>query len=268
MGWVSITMTVKTPLFMDGARGHAELRIPALRGALRRAYRLAHADAGHDHAAVRRDEALVWGSTDHPSEVALRAVGAPLGTTRQAGWATRPGLAYLLGQGLFAHGAHGGIQRGYVAPGGRWTFQVNPGRHGAVVAATLVAVERFGLGARTRRGWGAVSFEGLDFLTPEQPPAMLELPDSPSEGWGNAPFPSLGGSWARCAEWRKRTWQDALDEAGKRLRAFRSPVKRDDHEGYRKFVSNDYTSFVRAFIADGKRPPRGRRHPMGCSGCP
>lgn len=189
-----VTLETVTPLFLGGAdpRGSPELRAASFRGALRFWLRaLLGSAAGYQHLEyLRAAEADVFGSTGGASPVVLRLSGQPHVGVPNLG---QDGLSYL----FFALKGRGQRQpaREAFLPGQRFQLilQPRPVREAKQRDAHLQALYRAaaalwllthlgGLGARARRGGGALQVTRVDGDAHlEGLPDWTVLADSPAE---------------------------------------------------------------------------------------
>ncbi len=311
--WIPVEFTVVIPMFLDGAGGRPEFRLPALRGAARFWFRtLAAPVFGDDFAAVARAEAEIFGAAAAeaddgggyrgPSRIALRPRELPKPTTSarnaselKPGWLhlredkPRPGIAYLLGPGLYKY-PRALARTGYFSPGEQGTtaasglFEVRADSTYAaeVFGICLWALAAFGgLGARTRRGFGGITFTGLDRLSAsvggDEPPhrghpAIRRLHQLVA-GRHTRPMPAVDAppprtypeapSWSR---WTIRTatrqdsWTQILNDVGMKLREFRACVDRTKAPynmtgipPHRRWVTREYVEVVNPHL--GLAPP-------------
>ena len=199
MPWTTLTLQVTTPLFNGGAdpaddagfrpRDEAGVRVASIRGAMRFWFRaLAGTVAGPDLALLAHMEEAVFGSTEHPSPVAMRVRTQPrltrahptpkfIGEAPRFG-GRRPGpggggiqqnrddgkwLIYLLGQGL-ADAKERTLLRDFVDEGKSislaFRFSGNESVDTLVVASLWLLCTYGGIGSRVRRGWGGLAITG------------------------------------------------------------------------------------------------------------
>lgn len=191
MSWTPITVTVETPMFLNGAEGRTEFRIPALRGAARFWFRVLAAPVfGDDFRRVADAEADIFGTAADdtrdsqvrrgPSRVVFRPRTLPepvvthrVGENLRPAWLAlsndqpRKGVAYLLGVGLFKPPV--AISRpSYFEPGatGRFEIRADSPDIAEIGGICLWATATFGgLGARTSRGFGGIRLDGLEKLS-------------------------------------------------------------------------------------------------------
>jgi len=174
MDWVEIRFTVRTPMFLGGAEHEAEFRLAALRGALRYWFRaLAAPFVGDDPVALAAHEREIFGTGGRAAALSAvqfkpGRVPAPTPAAGGAEWASS--VQYMLGQGLYSY--RSGLQRSYLEPSASGHFFVTaPAECRRLVGCLLWCLETLGgLGARVRRGFGGISFQGVNDLgwTPPQ----------------------------------------------------------------------------------------------------
>lgn len=256
---LTITLETVTPLFLGGAdpRGKPELRSASFRGILRFWLRaLLGGATGYQHLErLRAAEADVFGSTGGASPVVLRLKGQPRVGIPNLG---RDGLSYL----FFALRGRGHSQpaREAFLSGQRFQLilQSRPVRDATRRDDHLQALQRAavalwllthlgGLGARARRGGGALQVTRVDDdARLEGLPDWPVLADNPGEvqvqlvedinncrrlldlTWadelGTAAFdvlhPEAVSIYVTDQTWS--TWEAALDDLGVRLRDFRN----------------------------------------------
>lgn len=296
MDWHTITYTVDTPMLLRGAdKTTAEFRIPSLRGALRfwfRAFGGAafSGDGCRVTAAVDRLFGAAADGAPSASGVHLRpqvrpeppAPPLPRLTNLTA---ARRGVKYLVGP-IIMDG-----NPSHLAPGTSGSFGVRcSDAQLGLVGVCLAALSRFGgLGARVRRGFGAVRFQGLDsldagledLLDPPEPSAGLisRFCELVGEGPGAAVAvsdePSFSAWTAKLSERQWPSWEAALNDVGIALDDFRSPERRwgpqerrpgDDP---RRWMSNEYPTIVNPGAFGN--PPVGNDGPtfaLGAFGLP
>ncbi len=265
---------------------------------------------GADYSALARAESEVFGAAGGrydepnigPSPVALRLVTPPTidpppskAELRSPRWLRRAptgerrthGIGYLLGQGLFLPSSrndnreHPELVRPHHLPAGATgTFAVrigvrdNPASAGyirEVVGISLWALATFGgLGARVRRGFGGVGFDGLEQLCgmigesaepSRDHPAILRLHELVAERHGR-PLPHRGSprtlgtsvAWPAAPTWARwhirlsqqtGSWPQLLHHAGFKLREFRAPVDRGpEFSAFKRWVTQEYIDAV------------------------
>lgn len=203
MGWTRLHLQVRTPLFGgDDTTGAGQpVRVPAVRGVLRawlRAVAAGRGVTGRDE--LWRTEQEVFGSTSTPSRIALRVPVQPKDERiTHPVWATTgperefDGAQYLLGQGLWRHGA--GLRRPFVEPGTAVALDVRFSGDPRIDARFMLALWAWltfgGLGARTRRGFGQLVCTGVDGPLPPNWSIDHLVPQPTVECWqelGNDPF--------------------------------------------------------------------------------
>jgi CRISPR-associated protein Cmr1 len=163
--WTTFHLKVVTPLFSGEDPNlvtDSPIRVPSIRGALRFWFRAVAAGHGiTDLPTLATAETEVFGSTHSPSPIRLRIDGQPRSQTI-APWADgKPGVQYLLGQGLWKHKV--GMQRSFVAAGAKVLLQVrfsgNPQADARFMIALWALLTYGGVGARVRRGFGQLACE-------------------------------------------------------------------------------------------------------------
>lgn len=270
-----ITLQPLTPLFIGGfdpRTSHPELeslRPPSLRGAVRFWYRAA---AGVPVNVLQEQESAVFGSVDMASPVRLRS--NPTGLLEKQAWGRNyirrqlPGIAYL----AFSAQARTSIQPGR----GRYQIQLSQrGWDSSIMRQWLSAlwlwVQLGGLGSRSRKGFGSFwptnstgdapvpfIFEGNgltqfeSFLSDGTHRAIGEIRGS--QQLSEPDYDILAKDVARVVvaapkggrQWR--SWEEALDEFGKRLMQARS-------------LLSPYMAELKTFTNRGRgaenRPPKG-----------
>ncbi|HEX5493041.1 MAG TPA: RAMP superfamily CRISPR-associated protein [Mycobacteriales bacterium] len=315
MNWAPITFTVDTPMFLSGADGRAEFRLPSLRGAARFWFRALTAPVfGNDFSRVADAEAEVFGAasaeaTDNrghrgPSRIAVRPRELPEPVTEpNPGWLRlrgdepRKGIAYLLGPGLYTP-PRAVTRASHFAPGSTGGFDIRADSDyaGEVFAVCLWALSTFGgLGARTRRGFGGIRFDGLDQLSdhltrgaaldPTNPAIRrlqtivaghhgLQPPDTGGNGDRSRGYPDAPSSsrWVTRTSVRNNTWVQVLNEVGEELRDFRTvdrtaaPYNRQDLPPYRRRATREYLEIIAPH--DGTPPPDPSPFPVAAFGLP
>lgn len=282
MAWKKISYEVLTPMFIGGAEGKAEFRIPAVRGALRFWFRaMAGPWVGNDQERVAKLEQQLFGGTrgggGRSSAVRLRPAGsqpapAPAGNDSPA-WARQ--VAYLLGQGLYRPGR---LTRAFLAPGTAGEFEVRADEEAAdLLAWTLAALDALGgLGARVRRGFGGIRLDGIgelcadaaDWTLDEQPAKAvkrlvtgagtplkslagrceIELTTEPELEVGRClPFPSFSAWEGKLGSDSGRDWPQALSRASSSLREYRTIERKGNFQAYRRRVTPEYRDVVSKF---------------------
>ncbi len=312
----------RSELRMPGIRGAARFWFRALAAPIFR----------DDYAALARAEAEVFGAAGGqygdarigPSPVALRLVRPPAldpplsrAELRSPRWLRLPpigerrthGIGYLLGQGLYLPPSskedreHPELARpDHIPAGATGTFEVRIGVRGDAVFAgyvrevtgiSLWALATFGgLGARVRRGFGGVTFAGLDQLCAtigesvepsREHPAILRLHELVAERHGR-PLPrrssprQLGTStaWPAAPTWARwhirqsgqtGSWPQLLHHAGAKLREFRAPVERGpEFSSFKRWVTREYTDAVVPTLKGDR--PASRDFEIGSFGLP
>lgn len=288
MNWIQIEFTVQTPMFLGGGDQQAEFRLASLRGALRYWFRALAApfldDDSHQVAAKEREIFGGGGAEASPSPVKLKpgSAPAPVPAASGASWAGRGGVRYLLGQGLYHYQT--GLRRDYLGPGSgpgsqRHFFVTAPQNYAPLVGCLLWTLSTFGgLGARVRRGFGGIAFEGLEQLgwTPPPPPGASEDEDvaswlqtslerclqttrsviaptqqSPTVTLSGSTlniartssptrFPSFSSWHGKVGTLRNPNWSFLLHQVGETLRRHRAPLPHP--RGFR--LTNEYQIIV------------------------
>lgn len=262
--WTTLTLKTLTPLFSgdDPESGGDPIRVPSIRGALRFWFRAVAAGHGvTDLGELWKREERVFGSASKPSPIAMRIAGQPtVSLDKTPAWTSKAGIRYLLGQGLCERNA---LTRSFVPPGETFTVKIKLSGDDTVNQRFMLAVFAWltygGLGARVRRGFGRLQLTKLDgpcpapwsgarVFTPRDAAGWLDLfakaipPDLASQaGWpvplSGTPglddplptFPSLCPRWwggRIVGHTKSRTWDEAMDAAGKAWREFRAPVEK------------------------------------------
>ncbi|HET9894939.1 MAG TPA: type III-B CRISPR module RAMP protein Cmr1 [Streptosporangiaceae bacterium] len=190
MTWTTVSLKVTTPLFNGGASpaDEAGLRVASLRGAMRYWFRaLAGSVIGPDLRRLSAVESRVFGSAEHSSPLVLRIASQPqvVRPTDRASFLADPSLSpaerrwiiYLLGQSL-GDMREVKLLRPYVAPGSeiklkiRFRHHVGEGEQARKAIESLTYASLWltcaygGVGARARRGFGAVRIAGADGALP------------------------------------------------------------------------------------------------------
>ncbi|MFC9938309.1 type III-B CRISPR module RAMP protein Cmr1 [Nocardiopsis alba] len=273
--WSTLHLQTMTPVFnSDGDLRQAEIRVPSLRGGMRVWLRaMAGVLVGDQLHRLRRIEDRVLGATDHASPIRLRIYRQPDGEYRPspdflADPVHNKWIGYLLGPGLTTRsGRATHLARAYVPAGKDFKLQVRlvGDDHDAqqcALAALWLSLTYGGIGARTRRGFGAVRITGTEGPLPEKGWFTTDLntpdldhysrvrylwPSGPAEAamralsriatkvgatgihhWDSAPtYPVLSKKYTLAAVnggEASRSWQDALALAGRELRYFRAEV--------------------------------------------
>lgn len=301
MTWTTFQLRVTTPLFSgdDATSTGSPIRVPSIRGALRFWFRAVA--AGHDITDLTQlatQETEVFGSTNHPSPIRLRIVGdqpVATGMNTEPEWAAkRPGVQYLLGQGLWKHKA--GIQRPFVRAGASVSLQVRFSGTPLIDARFMIALWAWltygGLGSRVRRGFGRLDCTRVDgplpanwrmehLQRPDSAQAWQELGnrglpqrvlalgelawppvlrDDAKEGEPMPEIPTLAPKWWKGSlrSSSSRALGDALDAMGREWRAFRAPDKPRDPTA-RNRLSPEWTQVIRG---------DDDRYPVGALGLP
>ncbi len=183
MTWTTLRIQVATPLFnTDGHQNQAGIRVPSLRGAMRFWFRaLAGTITGNNHQLLADLERAVFGGTDHSSPVKLR-IPEPPTADQVTPLPVDDHIFYLLGLGLARDRQ---LNRAYVPTETRLpngpkipqTFDLQARFTGSPEAAALALAALWltcaygGLGARVRRGFGALRIIAADG---ELPPPWTE----------------------------------------------------------------------------------------------
>lgn len=278
---LSVDLEIVTPLFLGGAnpQGPPELRPPSVRGALRFWWRAWHQACAPSATAeeLYRAESEVFGATDGASPFTLRLAGRPRWFREKRQVAS--GINYLL-YGLHTHrkgesdvqyrpafvaGRNAPITLTVAvrAPAAPWQGKLD------VLRALWLLCNLGGLGARTRRGAGALAPSRTPDCWPSSlPPLKLEA-GSPSELRDNlaqalrllitgAPpaeppmreVPALHPKTARILVFNNRkpwpSWEAALEQVGANMRSFRQRYCLNDPD-------SDYHA-VKAFIGNTAHP--------------
>ena len=188
----SCELEVVSPLFLAGAdQGEAELRTASIRGVLRFWFRAMMGGLTQgDWTKVASLEAAVFGNTERASRVRIRVVPTSLRVVKPDGPPVnlRPGFLYL-GFSFYRWDRHQRgyrLLRAYFEPGSafRLDFSLRPGPDGELLERVLwgtlwLWTHMGGLGARSRRGFGAVQVRsetpdlGLKFKPPPEPPQLV-----------------------------------------------------------------------------------------------
>ena len=265
---LSVDLEIVTPLFLGGAnpQGPPELRPPSVRGALRFWWRAWHQACAPSTTAeeLYRAESQVFGNTGAASPLVVRTAGHP-----QRIDMARPeqpaGLNYLL-YGLHTRSSEGPVRLRYrpafnpgqhlsialsgrLAPGGA---RLNP----EALAALWLLCNLGGLGARTRRGAGAVRVLNVQGTWPDAlPPLQLDarspaelcsrlgsalrqlLDTAPRAAPVQLGIPSLHPALTWLGVFPKEwpNWEEALEEVGEAFRAFRNRHG-PDYQGVKTFI--------------------------------
>jgi CRISPR-associated protein Cmr1 len=179
--WIQLSFQIDTPMFLGGAGQVCDPDaqfIPSLRGALRFWFRALVGPAyGGDTKGLAAAEAEVfgwaaedgksWGSS--PVRFRLESAPKPI-TAAQPNWLPNGqrdkfGVKYLLGQGLWDF--RNGLTRGYLPPGQGKVGVSVPASHEEIVACCFWALSRYGgLGSRSRKGFGGVTFTSVSGSVP------------------------------------------------------------------------------------------------------
>jgi len=280
-------------MFLRGAdQQAAEFRLPSLRGALRFWFRaMAGLAFDGDEARIDQEEADLFGSAagaKGPAPSSLRFRPGPVRKAPpNAAWAGPDGIRYLIGPSITDLPAH-------LAPGRAGSFSVR-GRSAddlQRVGVCLAALSRYGgLGARVRRGFGAIRFGGLNALCPgieaimaaETAPmglfdtfcGLYDVPPRSPSATAISPKPSFS-AWQRkvSAHQPWTTWSAALDEVGKAFDRYRSPIDRnaEDAQQFNQYDPRRYMSREYRHIIDpekyGNRREQNPVFPLGAFGLP
>ena len=267
---------------MSGAdQGRAELRPPAIRGAMRFWFRaMMGAVVACDLQALQKLEALVFGSTDGRSPfivrlredtIIIREKGSPLVVEDN-----RSKIHYLAGLGLCEYSRDERnfiLTRGCYLPDSEFTvtFQVRNVSHAEhlmpVLKETFWLLVNFGgLGARTRRGFGGIMIIDKDeeiskkylmgrvtkikkifqkFAEKTIPSALKGSNSGPSPA-NQPPFSCFADNRYSFVVARRseETWDQVLSWCGKELRDFRAT---EPGTPYNK-LTVDYKNVVQRFI--------------------
>ncbi|GAB3105807.1 type III-B CRISPR module RAMP protein Cmr1 [Streptomyces calidiresistens] len=168
MTWITLRLTVATPLFSYGANQlESGVRVPSLRGAMRFWFRaLAGSVVGNDLRLLAELESAVFGSTERSSPVKLRIPKPPAPVKKQLS-SGPSGLNYLRGMGL----ADGADPRSHVEvhrAGFPSAFDLMIRFTGSEEASSLALASLWltctygGLGSRVRRGFGGLRITEVD----------------------------------------------------------------------------------------------------------
>lgn len=275
------TVQIVSPMFLGGGLpSEIDLRPAPFVAGLRWWFRAGLGGLVSDWRKVRELEADVFGDTASGRDFPVRVRPGNLGKPQEYNFSGR-GLTYL------AYGLGGPPRRGFYEP--RKTFTISmplfDSHHGDAVAAALwLFVILGGVGARLRRGFGALrpmEVTGLDGwkLAPElfRPPgdenALLrtlteglkvtrgifaDLATQQAADFRSIPEYSVvaPGHWSlKILEREFPSWQDALEVAGQRLREFR--VDRNSGKAP-YFHSHDYPRIIEGLA----RPVSGLKFPI------
>ena len=207
MTWSTIHLRITTPVFNGGHDPVHEdgtaIRVPSILGAMRFWFRaLAGAHVGPDLAALRYWEGRVFGHASSgdgaerddaasaiqwriPSQPRIVAPGsAPdwLPSHTKTGGAQRSDkwIVYLLGQGL-GNLKDCTLTRPYVPAGQDFDLKFrlrrdDPVALGLALTALWLTCAYGGVGARTRRGFGGLKIDGIDWAGLQPPPPWDALP--------------------------------------------------------------------------------------------
>ncbi len=275
---LSVELEIVTPLFLGGPNpsGPPELRPPSVRGSLRFWWRAWHEarEPSQDANALFAAESRAFGSTDAASPLVVRLVGQPRWTAMER--AEKPaGLNYLL-YGMHKRQPGPPVRLAYRrAWASKEKFRVilasrlRPNADGKLnrdaLAALWLLCNLGGLGARTRRGAGALRALSVDGAWPEDlPPLDLAahspkglctamsgalttlLPDAGSVALSMLGIPTLHPKTTVIGVFDRtwRTWEGALEAVGESFRLFRSHYDRGK-------PASDYFA-VKEFIQRGK----------------
>lgn len=196
--WTSYKCKLVTPLYGGGVRAgmvdrELPIRVASIRGQLRFWWRVAAGPFDCSAAMFRRESAL-WGgiasSGPSASQVAVRVTCAPAADAQfiASDTQTDPGVKYAFGPA-----AINGVAQ-WLRPGYAFSLALRcPPETAAEVTSALRWWASFGgLGARTRRGFGAVRVEGLEPVSPAEATAT----------GGQLCFAGAGGTDAETA-WKR-----------------------------------------------------------------
>ncbi len=276
-----VTLETVTPLFLRGADNETpELRPPSFRGVMRYWWRIGYSSQMVDFSRDQLFEAesRIFGNTNSASPILVRLRGEPARTTLE-----RPeqpaGLNYLM------YGMHERKKKGNrtiiqyspaIAPGERFELvlgirslhHINEVLRQAAISLWLLC-NLGGLGARVRRGAGALRAVELTGDWPQDLPALqlqaaspTELSEKLGEGLSSVitsvenpkgfPIPSLHPQHSIVTVFEKTwdSWDSALDEVGQVFQKFRS--RREP----------DYTN-IKQFIKTGAAPETVERAAFG-----
>ncbi len=276
---LTIELQTVTPLFLGGADpwDKPELRAASFRGVLRFWWRALMTSGENlwSHEPLRDLEASIWGSPDAASKIVLRTSGQPavVNLERQE----RPGGVNYLFYGLHKRKRRSGrtviFYRSAFSAGEtlKLSLQVRPARKAALkeqgqrafrqaVASLWLLGHLGGLGARMRRGAGALQIAKVDGDWPEDfphPEVRANTPDglceelvaglsqlrkalglSSTQTWPPAPeFCTLRPDCSILLV-LDRVWDDwdsALEAVGQSFREFRSR-RPPDYDGVKEFI--------------------------------
>ncbi|MFE1100414.1 type III-B CRISPR module RAMP protein Cmr1 [Nocardiopsis alba] len=193
MSWTTLRLRTVTPTFnSDGDPELAEIRVSSIRGEMHTWLRaMAGILAGDDPTLLRAMENRVLGSTKHASPIRLRVPKQPdsvrarfpdfLQGRDQGRW-----IAYLLGPGLTNWSRDDSameLNRAFIPAGQEFELKVrldgtDHDAHKCALAALWLSLTYGGIGARTRRGFGAVRIVDVEGPLPEQgwPKSSLTTP--------------------------------------------------------------------------------------------
>mgnify|MGYP000572011571 CR=1 FL=1 len=289
---MSVTLETITPLFLSGNDQRAvELRAASIRGHLRYWYRALLGGAFVAYYSqperlaqeIHKRESEIFGTTDRGSRVLIRVRERP--PHRETGFSFSGKFIRYLGYGL--------EKRKAFAPGQKFDLEISLWRSAtefeSVIAATLWAALSLGnLGARSRRGFGSLTFANEGILAPltvREPASFEELADQlrtnlksvvsvfeKHAGHKYATPSDLPPFSVVCPEYWKllvvRTaydsWEKALDAIGEKLRVFREDRTKGQHSRTTPkgktssyYVTRDYDAVRGFFDARGPAIPRG-----------
>ncbi|MGL4305098.1 MAG: type III-B CRISPR module RAMP protein Cmr1 [Mycobacteriaceae bacterium] len=301
--WTAFTFTTVSPLFGGAEAGpdsdDSPIRVPSIRGALRYWFRAVAAAHGvielND---LWEAEEAIFGSTKKPSSIAIRVRAQPsLAHNREPRWTSEIGIKYLLGQGLWDQSKRQ-LSRSYVNPGSRFIVEFRFSDDEKINSQLMLAIWAWviygGLGARVRRGFGAIECTQVvgalpgnwqsrseiwrpDWNALQQdpiPPWITELGDP---GWGemnreefndDLPLPQFpvlshqwwGGSLRSESQNNQNSWETVLNAAGISWRNFRLGKAPNDHQNKDSF-SPEWITSIRAGAV-------GRRYDVAGLGLP
>jgi CRISPR type III-B/RAMP module RAMP protein Cmr1 len=183
MSTITATFRVTTPMFLGGADGKtAELRAASLKGVLRFWWRAcAWSHFGGDLARIRDEEEKAFGGPGTgQSRVTIRMIDTRMPHQRVSATGIGGAGNRYLGYGLAQNGRDA-LPEGFdVAV----TFGIRPAHE--PVPLLVEAIEAMGslggLGARSRRGYGSLSLQAINGVTPQRLNDLLRafLPREPS----------------------------------------------------------------------------------------
>lgn len=265
MNKLSVHMKLVSPAFVGGAdQSKAELRVASLRGLLRFWWRATQPPMNIQQ--LRDEENKLFGSTDTGQSSFLARITEDESRLLPTGTSVNNGVGYL-GYGIAEYKTRQGVQtvRGALDAGGEFTLQLlfkkgSEERKDELLDSLWCLTHLGGMGSRSRRGFGSMvvaSVEGADF--PGLPRSPEELKERIEEKLHNLrvgdrerlPDYTALSRHTVVVVWplRATSWQQALNNVGRELGAFRS--SQAEHPNFL-----DDRDLIKDYAFGGARPDR------------